>query len=294
MGSVKLIRDKATGFPVGYGFLDFGNEAACERVLNTYNGQTIPGTVHTYRLNWGAGRRRAETAGGGESSVGYQNAGASQASTGSDHSIFVGDLAAEVDEGLLQTTFSVCFSSVTRAKVIRDPSTGVSKGFGFVHFKDSQEAEQALVTMNGVFVGSRAIRVNQAKKNAGTFNMYGAVPGYGAPADPAAAQAAYYAQQQQQYAMQQQQWAAYNAQQQQYAAYYAQQAAAATAAAAAPAPAPAKDPTAPIDINTENTEYIDTRLGSRLELSAMPLTSRGGTILIDPADYSQSPWERCM
>ncbi|CAM9262339.1 unnamed protein product [Heterosigma akashiwo] len=39
---VKLIRDKVTGYPAGYGFVDFkhGHEAA-NRALNTLNGTLI-------------------------------------------------------------------------------------------------------------------------------------------------------------------------------------------------------------------------------------------------------------
>jgi nucleolysin TIA-1/TIAR len=43
-----------------------------------------------------------------------------------------------------------------------DPATQKSKGYGFVAFKDKSDAEDALRRMNGVYVGSRQIRVNWA------------------------------------------------------------------------------------------------------------------------------------
>jgi RNA recognition motif-containing protein len=38
---VKLIRDKHTGFPAGYGFVEFSTRHAAEEALETLNGQII-------------------------------------------------------------------------------------------------------------------------------------------------------------------------------------------------------------------------------------------------------------
>jgi hypothetical protein len=278
--SVKLMRDKLSGFPVGYGFLEFGDEGACERVLNLYNGKQIPGTAHTYRLNWGQGHRRAEGAGGAGAAAGGGGQ-TGQSFGGQDFSVFVGDLSSEVDEQMLSATFGVRFSTITKSKVIKDPVTGMSKGFGFVHFASKEEADSALTTMNGVFIGSRAIRVNPAKKANDTpaAGAYGATA-YGAPQAPAQDMTAYYAAQAAQ--LQQQQWAAYYAQQQQYQLYAQQAAAAQVAAQAAQAKATAEkdaadaakrqqrranrgrkpwegNPTLACDINDMNYDYVTDR-----------------------------------
>ncbi|KAF1313518.1 Nuclear acid binding, partial [Globisporangium splendens] len=139
---VKLIRDKVTGYPAGYGFLEFPTQRGAQLVLETYNGQVIPNTLHRFRMNWGAGGRRIETS--------------------DDHSIFVGDLAPDVGDELLLSTFSTRFSSVRGAKVVIDPVTRMSKGFGFVRFGSKEEADQALQTMNGVYCSSRPMRVSVA------------------------------------------------------------------------------------------------------------------------------------
>jgi len=86
VSSVKIIRDKSTMFPAGYGFVEFSNHASAQRVLEQLNGQTISGTNKTYRLNWA-------TFGFGDKSVG--NVG------GGDYSIFVGDLSADVTDHML-------------------------------------------------------------------------------------------------------------------------------------------------------------------------------------------------
>ena len=50
---MKIIRDKQTGLPAGYGFVEFSSHEVAAQVLQTYNGTPIPGTHRQFRLNWG-------------------------------------------------------------------------------------------------------------------------------------------------------------------------------------------------------------------------------------------------
>eukprot|EP00640_Fibrocapsa_japonica_P001019 CAMPEP_0113936544 /NCGR_PEP_ID=MMETSP1339-20121228/3441_1 /TAXON_ID=94617 /ORGANISM="Fibrocapsa japonica" /LENGTH=513 /DNA_ID=CAMNT_0000939063 /DNA_START=102 /DNA_END=1643 /DNA_ORIENTATION=+ /assembly_acc=CAM_ASM_000762 len=154
---VKLIRDKITGFPAGYGFVDFPSHAVAQEVLAQLNGQPIPGTPFRYRLNWGAGGNRQRSDGQG----GFTATGTSG---GPEYSLFVGDLTSDVTDLLLQTTFSVRFPSTLGAKVVTDQVTAVSKGYGFVRFSSEEERNQALNTMTGALCGSKPIRVAMATK----------------------------------------------------------------------------------------------------------------------------------
>ena len=54
------------------------------------------------------------------------------------------------------------FSSDCR--VVRDPQTLKSKGYGFVSFMKKVEAENAIALMNGQWLGSRSIRTNWATR----------------------------------------------------------------------------------------------------------------------------------
>lgn len=38
---IKLIRDKVTGYPAGYGFLEFPTQRGAQQVLEAYNGQLV-------------------------------------------------------------------------------------------------------------------------------------------------------------------------------------------------------------------------------------------------------------
>lgn len=159
--SIKVIRNKITGLPEGYGFVEFVSHAAAERILQSYNGLQMPGTEQTFRLNWasfGIGERRGE---------------------GPDHSIFVGDLAPDVTDYLLQETFRSQYPSVRGAKVVTDPNTGRSKGYGFVKFADEMERNRAMTEMNGVYCSTRPMRISAAtpKKTIGIQQTYTTVKG---------------------------------------------------------------------------------------------------------------------
>ncbi|AQK46325.1 Polyadenylate-binding protein RBP45C [Zea mays] len=147
--NVKLIRDKNSGQLQGYGFVEFTSRAAAERVLQTYNGQMMPNVDLTFRLNWAsAGEKRDDTP---------------------DYTIFVGDLAADVTDYLLQETFRVHYPSVKGAKVVTDKLTMRTKGYGFVKFGDPTEQARAMTEMNGMPCSSRPMRIGPAasRKNAG-------------------------------------------------------------------------------------------------------------------------------
>jgi hypothetical protein len=68
-----------------------------------------------------------------------------------DFRIFVGDLGNEATDELLYKTFKK-YSSIQKARVIRDKKTGKTKGFGFVSFKEATDYLNALKEMDGTLV----------------------------------------------------------------------------------------------------------------------------------------------
>ena len=50
---------------------------------------------------------------------------------------------------LLQNRFPSCKS----AKIMTDPISGMSRGYGFVRFSDEQDQQRALSEMQGVYCG---------------------------------------------------------------------------------------------------------------------------------------------
>ncbi|KAJ2854905.1 E3 ubiquitin-protein ligase pub1, partial [Coemansia erecta] len=146
--SAKIIPDKRqTNGGLSYGFVEFESHQDAEYVLQNTNGRHVFDCE--IRVNW------AFASGGGQM----------QEDTSNHFPIFVGDLSAEVNDQVLAKAFSV-FPSMSDARVMWDMTSGKSRGFGFVAFRDRADAEKAIAQMNGEWLGSRAIRVNWANQKA--------------------------------------------------------------------------------------------------------------------------------
>lgn len=143
--NVKIIPDKnfqSKGF--NYGFVEYDDPGAAERAMQTLNGRRVHNTE--IRVNWA-----------------YQSNNTSKEDTSNHFHIFVGDLSNEVNDEVLLQAFST-FGPVSEARVMWDMKTGRSRGYGFVAFRDRADAERALSSMDGEWLGSRAIRCNWANQ----------------------------------------------------------------------------------------------------------------------------------
>ncbi|KAK1924045.1 hypothetical protein DB88DRAFT_488943 [Papiliotrema laurentii] len=87
--------------------------------------------------------------------------------------LFIGSLDEGVDENALFDTFSTFGSIAEHPKIARDPSTGRSKGYGFVSYHDFEAADMAIENMNGQFLGGKAITVQYAFKKDGKGERHG-------------------------------------------------------------------------------------------------------------------------
>ena len=55
--------------------------------------------------------------------------------------IFVGRLDYKTTEETVRRTFDKVFGDVVSVRIVRDTTTGKSRGYGFVEFKDEREAD---------------------------------------------------------------------------------------------------------------------------------------------------------
>lgn len=77
--------------------------------------------------------------------------------------IYVGNLSINVANEMLAEQFSK-YGIVYSAKVITDRETHRSMGFAFVEMASSEEAEKAIMSLNGSVIDGRLINVTEAKK----------------------------------------------------------------------------------------------------------------------------------
>lgn len=149
----------------GYCFVDYESPDAASRALQL-NGQMIPNSNRQFKLNWASGGGLADR---------------SRDDRGPEYSIFVGDLGPEVNEYVLMSLFQSKFNSTKSAKIMSDPISGMSRGYGFVRFSDEADQQKALAEMQGVYCGNRPMRISTAtpknKGGGGGAGMGGGMPG---------------------------------------------------------------------------------------------------------------------
>lgn len=142
VAAVRIIKNRLTGDPAGYCFVEFNDEEQAQRALLRLNGKPIPGNLNPprrFKLN---------------PSV--------KPEPGEEYSVFVGDLTDDVDDYDLYKTFKDRYPSTKGAKVVLE-SNGESRGFGFVRFSNNFEQMAALKDMQfHSGLGSRPIRVSSA------------------------------------------------------------------------------------------------------------------------------------
>lgn len=76
--------------------------------------------------------------------------------------IYVGNLSYNTTEDGLRGAFETK-GAVSSVALIKDKYTGESKGFGFVEMENSQNAQDAIKTLDGTDLDGRTIKVNEAK-----------------------------------------------------------------------------------------------------------------------------------
>jgi RNA recognition motif-containing protein len=149
MASIKIIKDKGTGLPLKYGFLEFNSHENANSFYQNYNNRIIPNTSKQFKLNWAA----------------YGTSKTNSSSTKNnqqDIQVYVGDLDPSVTEHKLLEMFKSRYPSAYMSKIITDGVTKVSKGYGFVKFTNSEESVRAISELNGQPFLGKTIKVSTA------------------------------------------------------------------------------------------------------------------------------------
>ncbi|KXZ49305.1 hypothetical protein GPECTOR_22g899 [Gonium pectorale] len=139
--NVYMPKDRVTNQHQGYGFVEFKGEEDADYAIKILNMIKVYGKA--IRVNKASQDKR-------------------QADVGAN--LFIGNLDPDVDEKLLYDTFSAFGVIVNTPKIMRDPDTGNSRGFGFVSYDCFEASDAAIEAMNGQYLCNRAITVSYAFK----------------------------------------------------------------------------------------------------------------------------------
>lgn len=153
--AVKLIRDKTGDLdkPL-YCFVTFATKAAVASAIQKH-GLQVPGSTRTFKLNWASGGAHSASSGGGFHDKNQV-----------EYSVFVGDLGPDITELQLHKKFGDLYpNQVKSVKIMTNPTTKASKGFGFVKFHTGAAQKKALSDIVPIVIASRTLRVGPAGNN---------------------------------------------------------------------------------------------------------------------------------
>ncbi|KAJ7571935.1 RNA-binding protein Csx1 [Mycena floridula] len=159
----------------GYCFLTFPSPAHAAAILAQVNNGSssipMPNSTKPFSLNWASAVPTPTSA---PIALAIPN---NVQQYPKEYSIFVGDLAPETSNSDLvavfrnpvlglrndrEPKFIRPFLSCKSAKIMLDPMTGVSRGYGFVRFADEGDQQRALIEMHGLYCLSRPMRISPA------------------------------------------------------------------------------------------------------------------------------------
>lgn len=84
------------------------------------------------------------------------------AGAGENLNLFVANVASEVTDEMMEKAFSD-FGEIMSCKVMLDIHTGISRGFGFVLFRNADEGARAMKALHGAKLGSKHIYISVAQ-----------------------------------------------------------------------------------------------------------------------------------
>lgn len=119
----KVIRDRATGYSYGFGFIDYATESEAERAVESLNGMQVQ-------------HKRIKVA---FSRMGDNIKGSN---------LYIRNLPKNATAEDVEQAFAP-YGNIVQTRVLMDSTTGQSKGVGFVLFSTKEQAEEAMRATDG-------------------------------------------------------------------------------------------------------------------------------------------------
>ena len=145
---VKFMTDRETGQFRGFAFVSYENSDDASRAILALDGQLFMG--RSLKVN-DAEDRRPNGNGGGR-----------QHSAPQGTRLYVGNINSRATPEELRAEFSQ-YGTVTDLRFMTDRETGQFRGFAFVSYGNKEDADQAILSLNGVVFMERPLRVSEAE-----------------------------------------------------------------------------------------------------------------------------------
>jgi len=147
VASIRVCRDNITRRSLGYAYVNFHNAQDAERALDTLN--NMPIKEKPCRIMWVNRDPTMRRSGVGN--------------------IFIKNLDPQFKHKELYDTFSD-FGNILSVKVALDKN-GQSKGYGFVHFDNAQNAQKAIDALNDKQLGTKRVYVGKFRSRKENLKM---------------------------------------------------------------------------------------------------------------------------
>ncbi|KAI1388217.1 splicing factor, CC1-like protein [Hypoxylon trugodes] len=142
----QIVKDRISGRSKGVGYVEFKNEESVTAALQL-TGQKLLGIPVIVQLTEAEKNRQVRST---------ENSG-THANSIPFHRLYVGNIHFSITEQDLQNVFEP-FGELEFVQLQKD-DTGRSRGYGFVQFREADQAREALEKMNGFDLAGRPIRV---------------------------------------------------------------------------------------------------------------------------------------
>mmetsp|Transcript_16272 Transcript_16272/g.26348 ORF Transcript_16272/g.26348 Transcript_16272/m.26348 type:complete len:807 (-) Transcript_16272:180-2600(-) len=136
VASIRVCRDAVTRRSLGYAYVNYHQVSDAERALDSMNFTDIKGKP--CRIMWSQRDPSVRRSGVGN--------------------IFVKNLHEGIDNKQLYDTFSL-FGNILSCKVVTDKETGLSKGYGYVHYETNEAAASAIEKLDGMLIDGKEVQV---------------------------------------------------------------------------------------------------------------------------------------
>jgi RNA recognition motif-containing protein len=80
--------------------------------------------------------------------------------------LYVGNISSTTTDAEFNA-LAAQFGKPESATIVKDRGTGQSRGFGFIEFKNADEAKAAIAGLNGKEVGGQVLKVNESQPKTG-------------------------------------------------------------------------------------------------------------------------------